>query len=140
MTITKTNVEREIRELELRLDFLRQLRAYMGGQVEVPTVALRASAAVKKIGIAATIYRTLAKSSGALAPDKLYSDFSPMQRKSVVNAISLMRRRAHIRDTAKGRIELTTQGLAEAQWFLEHPTFTKHALSRKAQVASDAVR
>lgn len=134
MTITLSKVESEIRELETRLNFLRQLREYMRGSVAVPTVTLEPTKEeqplLKRQGIAATILRKLA-TDGAAFPDDLMKWFRVEQRKSVINALSLLRRRAMLRDTAKGRVELTTQGIAEAQWFIQNPAMVKHSSPRK---------
>lgn len=145
MTITTTKVERDIRQLEERLYFLRQLREYLRNGTEpstnVPTVELETPTDKtlnlgSRVGVRANILRKLAE--GAMFPDDIRRWFPPARAHVVTNAIATLRRRNLLRDTAKGRVELTTSGLEEAQWFVTHPTLTKRGKARTAKKATNA--
>lgn len=141
MIVTKAKVDKDIQELEDRLHFLRQLRAYMaGGELSVTATETPVEEESKlpegrtgRVGVRANLLRKLAE--GAAYPAELKTWFRPDQEHVVTNALASLKRDALARDTAKGRIELTTKGLEEAQWFVAHPTLTKRGKRR-----SNAVR
>lgn len=140
ITFTVEGIKREIHQLEGKIAFLYQVLGYiteMEGNAATITpttiAATTSNGGVRKVGIRAQLLRTLHKASGAMEYKDLYELFPPAQRKSVNNALATMRRRSHIRDTAKGRIELTTSGIAEAQWYTAHPTQLKRGTPRKAK-------
>lgn len=148
MTITTTKIERDIRQLEQRLQFLRQLRQYLRDGIAIssestPTPTLEVGPTPSPLtegieqaslpGVQATILRKLA--DGAGYPDELARWFREDQRKSVMNSLGRLRRLAFIRDTSKGRVELTTKGFEEAQWFAANPGMKKHISTKKAKNA-----
>lgn len=140
MTITTSKLRKDIAAAERRLQFLRSLLQYMteeNGSVNETIHTLHTnkleslvSVGGSRVGVRANILRKLHE--GAAWPDDLYNLYAPARRRIVMNVVGTLRRTNLIRDTAKGRVELTTEGMAEAQWFVDHPTLTKRG--KKASV------
>lgn len=136
VTFTKESVEREIAELQSRIQFLQTLsRQYLTEVVPVP-VAPTTTVAKRRypnVGVRANLLRLFHSASGALEPETIYAAFSEEQRKVVGNALGTLRLRHFLRETAKGRLELTTAGATEAAWYVAHPNHSKrgHAPANK---------
>lgn len=143
MKLTIKSIEQDITRHERDLHFLRQLLTYLK-QKNGPTIELTAAPVgtetlptatlqkegVTNVGMRASILRRLVE--GAAFPEDLLQTWTG-NRRSALNALAMLRRNALIRDTAKGRIELTTAGLEEAGWYVTHPEARKRPPSTKGK-------